>query len=66
MKKTFIVLLIILIAITIISVVFISNNNRQVTEIKKVNQEYEFYKDKIIMGTDVTTLINKAINSKSK
>lgn len=66
MKKTLICVLIILSVITIIVVTYISHNNRQYGEIKNINQEYEFYKDKTVMGTDVATIINKAINSNER
>lgn len=66
MKKALISLLIILIVVTIISVIFISNNYKETVEIKKINQEYEIYLNKELLGTDVTTIINRAANSNEK
>lgn len=66
MKKTLACLLILFVVITIIAVTYISHNNRQIAEVKKVNQEYEIFKDKIVLGTDVATIINKATNSNEK
>lgn len=66
MKKVFICLLIALIVITIIVVLYISNNNRTLYEIKQANQEYELYLNKTVFGTEVTTIINKAINGNEK
>lgn len=36
------------------------------SEIQKANQEYEYYLGKEILGTEVTTLINKVINQNEK
>lgn len=66
MKKIFVCVIIVLVVITIIASVYVSHNNRQIAEIKKVNQEYEIFENKTVMGTDVTTVINKAINSNEK
>lgn len=66
MKKVLICLLIALIVVAIISVTFISNNYQKTMEVKKENQEYEAYLNKELLGTDVTTIINKAINSNEK
>lgn len=62
-------LLLILIPITIIVfsiyglLVTINTTNKN---IKKENSEYEYYLDKNIYGTEVTTVINKAINQNEK
>lgn len=66
MKKILICLIIILIVITIIATMYVSNNNKQLEKIKNTNQEYELYLEKTVFGTDVTTIINKAINQNEK
>lgn len=66
MKKILISLLIILAVVTIIAVVYISNNNKNIIETKKNNQEYEIYLNKEIFGTDVSTIINKVIDSNER
>lgn len=66
MKKILICLIIILIVITIIATMYVSNNNKQLENIKNTNQEYELYLGKTVFGTDVTTIINKAINQNEK
>ncbi len=66
MKKAFICLIILIVIGSIVAVVFISNNYKQATEIKNINKQYEEYLNKELFGTDVTTVINKAINSNEK
>lgn len=66
MKKALICLLIVLIVVAIVSVIFISNNYQETMEVKKENQEFEAYLNKELLGTDVTTIINKAINLNEK
>lgn len=66
MKKILIVTLIILIVLSIIVVSFVSSQYTNLSKTKKVNQEYEFYLDKQLLGTDVTTVINKATNWNEK
>lgn len=66
MKKVLISLLIILTVVTIIVVIYISNNNKNIIETKKINQEYEIYLNKEIFGTDVSTIINKVIDSNER
>jgi hypothetical protein len=38
----------------------------QQNQVKKYNLEFEFYNKESILGTDVTTVINKAINNNEK
>ena len=66
MKKTIICLIIILVIITIVVVTCISENNRKISEIKENNQKYEMYLEKEVFGTDVTTVINKAMDDNQK
>lgn len=66
MKKTLICLMIVLVVITIITTMWISANNRNIADIKQNNQKYEIYLDKEVFGTDVTTVINRAIDDNQK
>ena len=66
MKKAFICLIILIVIGSIVAVVFISNNYKQATEIKNINKQYEEYLNKELFGTDVTTVINRAMNSNEK
>lgn len=66
MKKGLILILIILTVGVIATVAYISNQYTVTSSIQKINREYEFYKDKDLLGTDVTTAINKAINFNEK
>ncbi len=66
MKKIIICLIIVFLVITIISVMYISQNNIKLSKIKETNQFYEQYFNKEIFGVDVTTIINKATNENDK
>lgn len=66
MKKILICLIIVLVAITIVVSMWISGNNTKLANIKENNQKYEIYLDKEVFGTDVTTVINKAIDDNEK
>lgn len=66
MKKILICLIIVLVAITIVVSMWISSNNTKLAKIKENNQKYEIYLDKEVFGTDVTTVINKAIDDNEK
>lgn len=66
MKKTIIVIL----SIFLIIIISIYMNYRQIVSSKlqarKFNQEFEFFNKENILGTDVTTMINKAIDNNEK
>ena len=67
MKKT--ILVILSIFLTIIICLYMNYKNMMIlqTQAKKFNQEYEFYsKQETVLGTDITTLINKAIDNNEK
>lgn len=66
MKKT--ILFIICIIIIIIAVFYTKyiNYKSEKNEIKKSNLEYEAYLNKQVLGTDLTTIINKAVDSNEK
>lgn len=66
MKKTLILILTILIVIIIISIVNIKNIQKEKQEILKYNSEFEYYCKDEILGTDMTTLINKATDKNEK
>lgn len=66
MKKGLILILIVLSVISIVAIRYISNKYTVTVEIQKLNKEYEFYKDKKLLGTDVTTAINKALDSNER
>ena len=66
MKKTIIVIL----SIFLIIIISIYMNYRQAVaaelQAKKFNSDYEFFNKESILGTDVTTMINKAIDNNEK
>ena len=66
MKKTLFIIITIIIVGLILLCMYISNNNKKLELIKQVNREYEIYSNKTVIGTDVTTIINKAIDSNEK
>lgn len=66
MKKILICLIIVLVVITIVVATCISENNKQLIKIKENNQRYETYLDKEVFGTDVTSVINRAIDDNQK
>ena len=63
MKKTIVVILLIFMAI----VVCIYMNYKEMmvskTEALKFNKEFEFYNKEVLLGTDITTVINKAVDN---
>ena len=66
MKKQFIFLIVILlVTIVIISVNILQKQKEEMT-IQSFNAEYEQYLNKAIYGTDIATLINKAIDNNKK
>ncbi len=66
MKKTIFILL----SIVFVIIICIYMNYRELlfkqTDAKKFNQAFEFYNKESIYGTDVTTVINKAIDNNEK
>ena len=66
MKKTFILIFTILIVIMIIIFVNIQNIQKNKQKILNYNSEFEYYCKEEILGIDITTLINKAINENEK
>jgi len=66
MKKTIIVFCIIFISILLVVCVSLVQNKENLVNIKEENAEYEQYKDKQVFGTQVASVINKAINENFK
>ena len=66
MKKNIIIISIILLVIITICTMGISINSKKVSVQKQANKEYEQYLEKNIFGTDVATIINKAIDSNNQ
>lgn len=66
MKKTIFVLISLIIIIMTMLIIVIKNNESAQTEIKKFNMQYEIYLDKIVKGTEVATLINRAIDNNQR
>lgn len=62
LRKSFILIFIILLIAIIISAIGINANANKLATQKQANKEYEQYKNKKIYGTDVVSLINKAVN----
>ena len=62
MKKTVLLVLAILLFITFTILGLILSRNIEIQEVKKQNSEFEYYLDKEIYGTEVASIINKAIN----
>lgn len=66
MRNNFIFIIsILLIFITIIFIGTISNSKKKIV-LNQANNEFEYYINKELYGTDVITLINKAINNNEK
>lgn len=66
MKKSFIFILCIILAIIVILSIKYLNYKAEHGEIKKNNYEYEKYLNKEILGTELTTIINKAVDNNEK
>lgn len=66
MKKIFLFILIATIVLVIIITMSIIGNNKNIQAIQEINAEYEAYLEKTIYGTDVATIINKAMDNNFK
>ena len=66
MKKTIIIFSIIFCSILLIVCVSLTQNNKNIVNIQNENAEYEKYKDKEVFGTEVASVINKAVNENIK
>lgn len=65
MKKFIVIIVFILVTIFIVSY-NIKTVERQNNEVKKFNQEYEYFDKNTTSGIDITSLINKAISNNEK
>lgn len=63
MKKVFFSIIFIVILIICVIAVKISSNNSEKSEIAKFNSQFDEHLGKTIYGTDVLTIINKAIDN---
>ena len=66
MKKNIIYILLIFCIITIYISAKVLNFRETKMQVKRFNAEYEQYLNKIIYGTDVVTVMNKAIDNNTK
>ncbi len=62
MKKTILILLIPIAVIIFSTCGLLITKNTTIKQIKQENSKYEYYIGKTILGTDVTSIINKAID----
>lgn len=66
MKKGIIGILLIVVSIIIIFFVWYNRNLNELKEIKSFNSKYEEFLDKEILGVDLTTVINMALENNSQ
>lgn len=66
MKQTFLIVFAVIFVIICITCITLINIRTEKTEIKKENMEYEKYIDKEISGTELATVIGKAIDSNKR
>lgn len=66
MKKQTIIILILLVVIVIAVAFAVSQNVQKQRELSNYNNQYEQYRNVEVYGTDVATLINKAVNNNEK
>lgn len=66
MKKNVLIVCSILLIIIIVCTTFISINGKKLAVVKQENKKYEQYQKQEIYGTEVITLINKAIDDNQK
>ena len=66
MKKVIILILVLLILGVGIVSVSLTQNSKNIAEVKEYNKQYERYLNQVLWGTDVTSIINKAVNSNVK
>lgn len=66
MKKNIIIIVLILLVIIVICLIGINAKSKVNRSIKNQNKQYEDYLENEIYGTDVVTLINKAISQNER
>lgn len=66
MKKTIIMIAIPIIIVLFSTVGLIVTKNTSNRIVRQFNVEYEYYKNRVIYGTELATVINKTINENEK
>lgn len=66
MKKTLLIIGILFAICIVVIGIAITENNKKLSKVKEINNQYEIYQNKEIYGTDVATLINKIIDYNHK
>lgn len=66
MKKKLLVILGIFIIILLFTVYLLYNYRKDVIQIQSFNRQYEVYYEKTILGTDLATVLNKAMDYNKK
>lgn len=66
MKKSFIVIIVLFIVIIAILSIWIMDFQKTQNQVKQFNSLYEQYLDKTILGSEVATAINRAIDNNEK
>ena len=66
MKKRLLVILGIFIIILLFAVYLLYNYRKDVIQMQSFNRQYEVYYDKTILGTDLATVLNKAMDYNNK
>ena len=66
MKKTLIIMLILFVAILAAMSITVVDLQQTGKQVKQFNQIFEEYKDKSLLGSEVASLINKAIDNNEK
>lgn len=66
MKKSLLILAIIITAMIFSVCGVLIKKNNTLEQVKKKNSEYELYSGKALLGTDITTIMNKAIDQNEK
>lgn len=66
MKKTITIIIILFIIFIAVFYIWITQNRNQYRQAQMQNYEYEQYKKRELYGTEVITLINKAMNENEK
>lgn len=66
MKKSFLLILAILLIIVFIVLGTVLTKRTKYSQVEKYNKEYEYYLNKELYGTEVATLINKVVEQNEK
>jgi len=66
MKKSLLIIVAVILVIIFSICGFFITKNTTIRQIKKENRDYEYYLGKTLLGTDVTSLINKAIDQNER